>query len=233
MGNTHEVQLQFLDCLLGVRMRHIDVVPTMAMAVKGMLDAKDSRRHKDFKEHVHYTLDRLYLNRISTHMLISNYQALHEKAMRGMSEYGWAGTDGGRSGMLGTIDPQCNIMEVVREAFNAASLICKREYLHSPDLNLQGFENKGQDSILLEQDSIQLAYVPTHLYHIFFELFKNAMRASCDVSVDKSLQKLPYIKSVSTRPRMMSSSLSLTWVVASLALSSSMFLTTSSAQVIK
>merc|ERR1712080_682056 len=102
-------------------------------------------------EHVHYILDRLYLNRISTHMLISNYQALHEKDIRGIGH-------GERGEVLGTIDPQCNIMEVVREAYNAASLICDREYLDHPNLSLRGFKNKLDSNLLSEKDTIHLAY---------------------------------------------------------------------------
>jgi len=187
-ANTPEVHLKFLDCLMEQRRRHADTVPQMATAVRGMLDMKDIRKHNHFKEHVQYILDRLYLNRISIHMLISNYQALHEKSIKGKNE--------GGTGMLGTVDPKCNIMEVVREAFSAAAFICDREYLDSPDLSLKGFENKDKDSgkMLDEKDSIKVAYVPAHLYHIFFEIFKNAMRATCEVCEERGLHELPYIK---------------------------------------
>ncbi|CAF4193746.1 unnamed protein product, partial [Rotaria magnacalcarata] len=41
---------------------------------------------------------------------------------------------------------------------------------------------------------ISIAYVPSHLYHVMFELFKNAMRATVEYAESqKSSNKLPPI----------------------------------------
>jgi len=72
---------------------------------------------------------------------------------------------------IGSIDPFCNVVNVLRDAYENARFLCDQYYLVSPDLVL-----KEQNS--LENGSpIQIVYVPSHLYHIVFELFKNAMRA--------------------------------------------------------
>ena len=45
-------------------------------------------------------------------------------------------------------------------------------------------------------DKIQFVYVPSHLYHILFELFKNAMRATIEHAGEDEIH-FPSIKGIS------------------------------------
>merc|ERR1719376_1254610 len=46
---------------------------------------------------------------------------------------------------------------------------------------------------------VDIIYVPSHLHHICFELFKNAMRASMEVSDNNELDEIPKIKVTVTK----------------------------------
>ena len=41
------------------------------------------------------------------------------------------------------------------------------------------------------QGQVSATYVPSHLHHILFEIFKNSMRATCEFSEKKGLSELP------------------------------------------
>lgn len=60
---------------------------------------------------------------------------------------------------------------MVRDAYENARYLCDQYYLASPPLNL--IENNSQE----KNAPIRIVYVPSHLYHMLFELFKNSMRA--------------------------------------------------------
>ncbi|XP_042131390.1 pyruvate dehydrogenase (acetyl-transferring) kinase isozyme 1, mitochondrial isoform X2 [Peromyscus maniculatus bairdii] len=62
---------------------------------------------------------------------------------------------------IGSINPNCDVVEVIKELEELNAI--------SP----------GQ--------TIQVVYVPSHLYHMVFELFKNAMRATMEHHADKGV----------------------------------------------
>ena len=72
--------------------------------------------------------------------------------------------------MIGTIDQKCNILEVCEDAFNAASVLCDREYLDHPRLKATAIDTT--DGNEATQDKVSAAYVPAHLHHIMFEILK-------------------------------------------------------------
>uniref|UniRef100_A0A7N6B172 Protein-serine/threonine kinase n=1 Tax=Anabas testudineus TaxID=64144 RepID=A0A7N6B172_ANATE len=72
------------------------------------------------------------------------------------------------------------------DAFHSAKMLCDQYYLHSPDLLLQEMNNKKT------KHPVSMVYVPSHLYHMLFELFKNAMRAT--IETHESSNNLPPIK---------------------------------------
>jgi pyruvate dehydrogenase kinase 2/3/4 len=53
-------------------------------------------------------------------------------------------------------------------------MLCDQYYLSSPDLFLQEMNSNKKNQ------PISIEYVPSHLYHMLFELFKNAMRATIE-----------------------------------------------------
>jgi pyruvate dehydrogenase kinase 2/3/4 len=75
---------------------------------------------------------------------------------------------------VGCIDPHCNVNEVVQDAYENARFLCDRYYLASPSLQLECY------NAVKKNDLVSITVIPSHLYHIMFELFKNAMRATVE-----------------------------------------------------
>lgn len=174
-GSKAQLEL-FSETLNVIRRRHLDTVPRMATAVFKMTKINSSEGVSDT---VQYFLDRLYINRISIHMLISQHHALiGEESI---------------TGMVGTIEQQCNVLKVVEDAYNAARVLCEREYLDSPRLKATCLDTT--DSNPETRDQVSAAMVPAHLHHIMFEILKNAMRATCEFAESKGGEgELPYIR---------------------------------------
>lgn len=75
---------------------------------------------------------------------------------------------------IGCIDPLCDPGSVVMDAYENARFLCDQYYMSSPELKL-----KQQNGVEKNQP-IRIVYVPSHLYHMLFELFKNSMRATME-----------------------------------------------------
>ncbi|XP_053505200.1 pyruvate dehydrogenase kinase, isozyme 3b isoform X3 [Ictalurus furcatus] len=88
---------------------------------------------------------------------------------------------------IGSIDPTCNVIEVVRDAYGTAKMLCEQYYMTAPDLHIQEFNCKNPDK------PIQVVYVPSHLFHMLFELFKNSMRATVELH-ENNTEGLPPVK---------------------------------------
>ncbi|XP_050790686.1 pyruvate dehydrogenase kinase, isozyme 2 isoform X1 [Gopherus flavomarginatus] len=164
---------QFTDALITIRNRHNDVVPTMA---QGVIEYKEAYGDDPVSnQNIQYFLDRFYLSRISIRMLINQHSLLFDGS-----------TNPAHPKHIGSIDPHCDVSEVVRDAYNMAKLLCDQYYMTSPNLEIQ--EVSANNS----KQPIRIVYVPSHLYHMLFELFKNAMRAT--VESHESSLRLPPIK---------------------------------------
>uniref|UniRef100_A0A3P8W243 Protein-serine/threonine kinase n=1 Tax=Cynoglossus semilaevis TaxID=244447 RepID=A0A3P8W243_CYNSE len=55
-----------------------------------------------------------------------------------------------------------------------AKLLCEQYYLGAPELELRQINANSA------REPIQISYIPSHLYHMVFELFKNSMRATLE-----------------------------------------------------
>ncbi|KAH9514363.1 hypothetical protein Btru_028947 [Bulinus truncatus] len=151
----------FTSTLVNIRNRHTNVVETMA---QGVLELKESYGIDTNSENrIQYFLDRFYMSRISIRMLINQHTLLFGKREKNNDPR-----------HIGCIDPNCNVLAVVQDAFENAKFLCEQYYLAAPDFLVETHNNSVSES---ETDPIQIAYVPSHLYHMLFELFKNAMRA--------------------------------------------------------
>ncbi|KAK3929973.1 [Pyruvate dehydrogenase (acetyl-transferring)] kinase, mitochondrial [Frankliniella fusca] len=151
---------RFCETLVRVRNRHSDVVQTMA---QGVLELKESHPvDQQTDNSIQYFLDRFYMSRISIRMLINQHTLLFGSDVKGSEN---------PTGHIGCIDPQCDLVGVVRDAYENARFICDQYYLASPDLILKEINDVEHGA------PIRIVYVPSHLYHMLFELFKNAMRA--------------------------------------------------------
>jgi len=166
---------RFNESLSAARRRHLGIVPLMATAV---IKLRAINQSEGVSETVQYFLDRLYTNRISIHMLIAQYNAL-------------CGDKPSMDSMVGTIDQKCNILQVAHDAYEAASHLCDGEYFNHP--RLVATAHDFSDDNLNTQGDVTVTYVPAHLHHIFFEIFKNSMRATCEFSEKRALDNLPEI----------------------------------------
>uniref|UniRef100_A0A2K6G3F5 Protein-serine/threonine kinase n=2 Tax=Propithecus coquereli TaxID=379532 RepID=A0A2K6G3F5_PROCO len=92
---------------------------------------------------------------------------------------------------IGSIDPTCNVADVVKDAYETAKMLCEQYYLVAPELEVEEFNAKAPDK------PIQVVYVPSHLFHMLFELFKNSMRATVELHEDRK-EGYPAVKTLVT-----------------------------------
>ncbi|XP_051948825.1 pyruvate dehydrogenase (acetyl-transferring) kinase isozyme 2, mitochondrial-like [Xyrauchen texanus] len=164
---------EFVEALVTIRNRHNDVVPTMA---QGVIEYRDAYGEDHVtSQNIQYFLDRFYMSRISIRMLINQHTLIFDGT-----------TKPGHPSSIGCIDSCCDVTEVIRDAYDCAKMLCEQYYLGSPELELKEINAKNKSQ------PIQISYVPSHLYHMVFELFKNAMRAT--VENHETRRTLPSIK---------------------------------------
>ncbi|CAJ1079932.1 pyruvate dehydrogenase (acetyl-transferring) kinase isozyme 2%2C mitochondrial [Xyrichtys novacula] len=157
--DDHRVLGEFVDALVTIRNRHNDVVPTMA---QGIIEYKEAFPQDPVtNQNIQYFLDRFYMSRISIRMLINQHTLIFDGT-----------TNPVHPNTIGSIDPHCQVADVVQDAYHSAKMVCDQYYLRSPDLLLQEMSSNKKNL------PVSIVYVPSHLYHMLFELFKNAMRAT-------------------------------------------------------
>uniref|UniRef100_A0A8C5C170 Protein-serine/threonine kinase n=1 Tax=Gadus morhua TaxID=8049 RepID=A0A8C5C170_GADMO len=152
----------FTDAVIKILKRHNDVVPTMA---QGLVEYKEAYGTDPIvSQNVQYFLDRFYMSRISIRMLLNQHTLLFAGKVK---------VNPAHPKQIGSIDPNCRVKDVVMDAYENARGLCDRYYMNSPELQMEEFHVK-------EDGSPTVVYVPSHLYHMVFELFKNAMRATME-----------------------------------------------------
>ncbi|KQK21554.1 hypothetical protein BRADI_1g61497v3 [Brachypodium distachyon] len=142
----------FTQMIKMIRVRHTNVVPTMALGVQQL--KKDLGGTKAFPagiDEIHQFLDRFYMSRIGIRMLIGQHVALHDPDPE--------------PGVIGLISTRLSPMLVARQASEDARAICMREYGSTPDVNIYG------------DPDFTFPYVTPHLHLMMFELVKNSLRA--------------------------------------------------------
>jgi len=163
--DDREVLNNFALALVKIRNRHQDVVQMMA---HGVVEMKQSYPIDSVVENnLQYFLDRFFMSRISIRMLMNQHTLL----------FGAENTTSSRH--IGSIDPKCDIKSVVEDAYETARFLCERYYMVAPKVKIT--EIMPDDS-----SGKTVVYVPSHLYHMLFELFKNSMRAVVEhVGIDE------------------------------------------------
>ena len=86
-------------------------------------------------------------------MLISHYNALCGQAKT-------------VTGMVGTVEQECDISRVASQAYSDAAQLCDTEYLAHPNISITAVDTTNNNH------QVNCVYVPSHLHHIFFEIFK-------------------------------------------------------------
>ncbi|GJP46661.1 hypothetical protein CLOM_g5925 [Closterium sp. NIES-68] len=147
-------EMRFTELLDQVRMRHNNVMPTVAMGVSELkrdLFADSTRHGLDSMPEIHQFLDRFYMSRIGIRMLIGQHVALHKPSPP--PHY------------IGLICTKVSPVDVARNAVDDARSACMRTYGSAPDVHIYG------------DPDLRFAYVPAHLHQMLFELVKNSLRA--------------------------------------------------------
>lgn len=166
-ANTEEVTADFTDAVIKILSRHNDVVPTMA---QGVVEYKEAYGTDPVtSQNMQYFLDRFYMSRISIRMLLNQHTLLFGGKVQ---------VNPAHPKQIGSIDPYCRVTDVIKDAYENARDLCDRYYMNSPELKLEEFNGKEPNK------PITVVYVPSHLYHMAFELFKNAMRATMELYGD-------------------------------------------------
>ncbi|CDW56004.1 Probable [pyruvate dehydrogenase [lipoamide]] kin ase, mitochondrial [Trichuris trichiura] len=165
--------------------RHNTVVETMA---EGLMEMKASHGIDPVtQKNIQFFLNRFYLSRISIRMLISQHRnhfisivVDDNMSLLSVILFGQATHPFYQSSQhIGCIDPNCDVLGVIQDAYENARFLCDRYYLRSPGMKLES-KNDLQPS-----QPITIVYVPSHLYHIMHELLKNALRAVTEYQQDK------------------------------------------------
>ncbi|CAF0785504.1 unnamed protein product [Didymodactylos carnosus] len=149
---------KFTEALLTIRQRHVDVVPTMA---QGYIELEKTRQVNLYeKNQIQYFYDRFFMNRIGIRMLIYQHTLLFGDEVPEHPQ------------QAGIIDPNCDVVKIAKNAYDNAKFLCDQVYMQSPELEIICHNAKDHDDV-----PIKIVYIPSHLYHILFELLKNSMRA--------------------------------------------------------
>jgi len=159
------------------KQRHQDVVPMMAracMQMKNRYGMDLEREDCAITRTVQYCLDRLYMSRISLNMLCNQHLMVYGHASIVQNQ-------------VGVIHPETDVESVVRHAYDNALFLCEQCYLTGPALELR-VANATEPGA-----RVTVTQVPSHIYHIVFEIIKNAMQATVNLHLDNT-EVLPPVK---------------------------------------
>lgn len=142
---------EFTEMIKAIKVRHNNVVPTMALGVQQLKKGMDPKIVYEDLVEIHQFLDRFYMSRIGIRMLIGQHVELHNPNPP--------------PHVVGYIHTKMSPVEVARNAAEDARGICCREYGSAPDVLIYG------------DPDFTFPYVPAHLHLMVFELVKNSLRA--------------------------------------------------------
>ncbi|GLJ44841.1 hypothetical protein SUGI_0943310 [Cryptomeria japonica] len=162
-------ELKFTELINQIKMRHNNVMPTMAVGIHKLKQALGRKQGLNELPEIHQFLDRFYMSRIGIRMLIGQHVALHDPKPL--------------PGYVGLICTKVSPVIVAQNAIDDARCACMRTYGTSPEVHVYG------------DPSFTFAYVPTHLHHMVFELVKNSLRAVQERYIDSD-HDCPHVRVV-------------------------------------
>lgn len=176
-------QQEFTASLQKVVNRHSSVVETMAHAVleyKHYTNYQAPNNNREFNRELTKFLDRFFMSRIGIRLLINQHLALFSSSMDNMESSHQLDTY-----KVGAFDRCMNVKTVIEDAYYDAQYLCEKNYFDydCPELELI----TKNCTNLFGESAFEIGYVPSHLHHICFEVFKNAQRASIEnaIKLDK------------------------------------------------
>lgn len=182
--NDEAVLEDFLNSLHGIVNRHRTVVEQVAYSVmEYKASVADTGNRSIDEEKMQYFLDRFYMSRIAIRVLINQHVGMFGDRIQDRSQHA----------LIGAFDAKCDIRKVVEDAAHSAQHLCEKYYLGAPEVEIEVV-----NAIENDRDYIEMGYVPSHLHHICFELFKNSMRAMVE---EHGTFDIPTIKVLLTKGR--------------------------------
>ncbi|CAF4811031.1 unnamed protein product, partial [Rotaria sp. Silwood1] len=151
----------FTETLVGIRRRHADIIPTFALAYMEMEQTGPIDLIE--KNHLQYFYDRIFMNRIGIRTLIYQHTLLFGNEFPQ------------RPQQVGIIDPYCDVVNVVQDAYATAKHLFERALYRVPDIEISSYNARSN-----ENSPVTIVYIPAHIYHIVFELLKNSLRATVE-----------------------------------------------------
>eukprot|EP00471_Norrisiella_sphaerica_P005136 CAMPEP_0184489186 /NCGR_PEP_ID=MMETSP0113_2-20130426/14710_1 /TAXON_ID=91329 /ORGANISM="Norrisiella sphaerica, Strain BC52" /LENGTH=373 /DNA_ID=CAMNT_0026872457 /DNA_START=128 /DNA_END=1249 /DNA_ORIENTATION=- len=145
--------------------RHRNIVTHMRSALAGdLLSSEEKLALQPF-------LDRFYAMRIGNRTMLAHYVDLGAETKKG-----W----------VGLINDECNVPDVVKNAYNIATMVCTHHHkMKVPEISIVG------------DTKCQIRYVEAHLEYILTEIFHNAIYSTWKYHSEKSPKRpLPEIKVV-------------------------------------
>eukprot|EP01134_Creolimax_fragrantissima_P000090 CFRG0090T1 len=152
-NSADEYVKAFTQTISKILKRHAPVVVSIA---QGILELKRTHGENFMGRPIQYFLDRIYMSRIGIRMLIGQHCELF-------------GNKNSPKTMIGVIDEKCDVPAVILDAIDNARFLCEQYYFASPEVTV----------VMPHQteEAFRFPYIPSHLYHMVFELLKNSMRA--------------------------------------------------------
>jgi len=180
-GDTAKIQHmdKFNELLDKILARHAPVVMTIA---QGILELKRQHGRKYMELPIRYFLDRIYMSRIGIRLLIGQHTEVYKMFSR--KEHGGKSKEREELSLIGLVDEDCRVKDILDDAYQNAAFLCRQYYDFAPEMK-----------VYYPEEISNLTYIPSHLYHILFELLKNAMRATVEYHEDND-DELPLIKAV-------------------------------------
>lgn len=143
-----------------------NVIETMAHAVYEYRKETEENLTDELDRQLYRFLDRFYMSRISNRLLMNQHMTL------------FAGGERREPTKVGTFETDANVKRIVEEAYDSAAILCDRSFMDSPPFKISVVNGTPN----ARKKALELCYVPSHLYYICFELFKNAQRATMEVA---------------------------------------------------
>lgn len=129
----------------------------VAVMARGIREYMNREGLEAINDEIQTFLDSFFLSRIGIRVLLGHHAASHHV----------------RDGWVGIICAQTSPYEVALEAAADAAQLCRQTFGDPPDVRFHGKLN------------LRFKYIPSHLKHIFFELFKNSFRATIEHNRDR------------------------------------------------
>jgi pyruvate dehydrogenase kinase 2/3/4 len=130
----------------------------------------------------HNFLDRFYSSRIGIRVLVGQYLALrhrHQQLENGEISLGGqqsTAVEQQQQQYIGMVCLQTSPSQVVRHAVRDATAMCRRKYKgRAPQVKIEG------------QLDLTFPFIPTYLHYILLELLKNALRATAEAHLHKTI----------------------------------------------